>query len=419
MADIITIDPSETDFIGGANDEKVIGNDEDNFIDTDGGNDTIIGGGGSDEIYSGDGDDRANGGSGDDYLDGGEGKDTLSGGAGNDFVYGGGGADRVLGGAGDDVVDGGDGNDLVSGGAGNDNLTGGAGDDTLSGGSGNDNFVYGAGNIGQDTISDFDPGSDTLDLKSIAGLTFEQLSITNVTNAEGVVTGVLITGPASSFTGSIYIPGTHADDFNKGNVLTDPDTPCFLRGTLIQGVDGEVPVEALAIGDLVMTLDGIARPVKWIGRRSFRRRFIGRNSEANPVLIEQGALGQGLPTRDLRISAKHAMFLDGVFVRGEDLVNGTTIRRDRETDLIEYFHVELETPDVIFAHGSPTETYANHESRRMFTNWQDYLDLYGSDDAVAANGEGEFERPYPLVTEGPALQAILSRLGDTGVRAAA
>ena len=46
-----------------------------------------------------------------------------------------------------------------------------------------------------------------------------------------------------------------------------PDHNCFGRGTHILTAHGEVPVENLANGALVMTTNG-ALPVKWVGRQT-------------------------------------------------------------------------------------------------------------------------------------------------------
>jgi hypothetical protein len=376
------------------------------------GNDIIFGTNGADFIDALGGDDFVYGGAGDDVINGGDGLNKLFGGDGNDLLVGGVDGDVLDGGDGDDSAIGFDGDDLISGGAGNDNLDGGAGNDILeggegadilAGGAGKDTFLYHAGDIGQDTIRDFTVGEDTIDLRSITGLKFEDLLIQPDPSGNGVIITAL---DPTLFSGSIRIANVQTSDLTDQNVLTE--TACFMRGTLIASPEGEAAVESLAIGDLVMTLDGVARPVKWIGRRAFKRAFIGPRSEASPVLFRQGALGAGLPNRDLRVSAKHAMYFDGAFVRAEDLVNGETIVRDRECELIEYFHVELDTPDVIFANGSATETYANHNSRRMFVNWREYIDLYGGDDAIEPNADGEFDRAYPLVTDGAALRAILA-----------
>lgn len=354
---------------------------EDVFIGEDIG-ETILGKGGDDVLFGEGGDDLINGGAGDDLISGGDGNDLVLGGAGDDELTGDAGDDTIRGGAGADIIDGGE------------------GDDSLSGGRGNDLFVYQDGNSGSDIIQDFDPDHDTLDLTGITGLTEDKLQYKQ-TNF-----GLEITSSDPSFTGKITLKGITQSDLTSENFLV----ACFVRGTAIMTPGGEVPVETLAIGDLVSTLGGIARPVKWVGRRAYKRRFIGRNSEANPVLIRAEAIGPGVPNRDLTVSGKHAMFFDGVFVRAEDLLNGDTITRDVELELIEYFHVELDTPDVIFANGAATETFANHNSRRMFVNWREYVDLYGSEDAVQPNADGEFERPYPLATKGEALQAVLDQL---------
>lgn len=88
------------------------------------------------------------------------------------------GRDTLAGGAGDDVLRGKAGNDHLSGGAGDDILVGGAGTDTLAGGSGNDTFRFEALTdsyrqlsppyaVFADTISDFLPGHDRLDVSAL------------------------------------------------------------------------------------------------------------------------------------------------------------------------------------------------------------------------------------------------------------
>ena len=90
-----------------------------------------------------------------------DGNNTLVGGNGKDSLVGGAGDDSLIGGNGKDTLDGGDGNDTLVGGNGKDILVGGAGDDSLVGGKGKDIFLIESGN-GEDTIADFEIGSDRL-----------------------------------------------------------------------------------------------------------------------------------------------------------------------------------------------------------------------------------------------------------------
>jgi len=65
------------------------------------------------------------------------------------------------------IVRGGFGNDHLSGGPGDDILSGGGGDDRLVGGGGADTFVFGAVDQGRDTIADFDPAQDVIDVSAL------------------------------------------------------------------------------------------------------------------------------------------------------------------------------------------------------------------------------------------------------------
>jgi hypothetical protein len=188
--------------------------------------------------------------------------------------------------------------------------------------------------------------------------------------------------------GTIAAPGYSSDDFsfttNNGTLeAQDTQTPCYCRGTLIRTGNGEVPVERLRIGDRVITEGGAARPIKWIGRRAYDPRFVRGKRSVLPIVLSADALGDGIPTRDLWVSPEHALYLDGVLVPAKLLVNGLTIVQLAAVDRLEYFHIELDSHDVIFADGAPAETYIECDNRSIFHNAGEFTALYpeGSRDA--------------------------------------
>lgn len=134
---------------------------------------------------------------------------------------------------------------------------------------------------------------------------------------------------------------------------------CFLASTRILTPGGEVEIDRLRAGDLVCNVTGKARPIKAIVRTSFVH---GASDplpkEAWPVCISRHALDECTPDRDLYLTEAHALFLDGILVPVGSLINGTTIVRvdPGPMDLVSYFHIELETHDVVIAHGTPCET---------------------------------------------------------------
>jgi Hint domain-containing protein/phosphoesterase family protein len=156
--------------------------------------------------------------------------------------------------------------------------------------------------------------------------------------------------------------------------------PCYRRGTLILTESGEVPIENLAIGDMVMTLSGWLRPIRWIGRRAYDGRFIAGKRDVLPICITAGALSDGVPARDLWVSPGHSLSLDGVLVLAEHLVNGATIVHADSVDEIEYFHIELDMHDIVFADGAPAETFVDCDNRLMFVNGAGYAAHYPDDD---------------------------------------
>jgi hypothetical protein len=183
---------------------------------------------------------------------------------------------------------------------------------------------------------------------------------------------------------------------------TTASVACFLRGTTMSTMNGDVAVEDLAIGDSITTAEDGEKAVKWIGRTTYEAGTAEAMGYIRPVVIRAGAMGDSLPTRDLRVSPQHALYIDGVLVPAVGLVNGVSILRDNSAEAIEYFHVELDEHNVILAEGVASETFIDMDSRAMFDNASEFDRLYG--DTVAP--QMEFA---PRVEEGFLLAAMRKR----------
>lgn len=193
----------------------------------------------------------------------------------------------------------------------------------------------------------------------------------------------------------------------KGAILSYIGNPshittiiCFMPGTLIRTPDGEQTIESLTAGDLVLTSEGDAQPVLWIGRQTVSTVFADP-LRVLPVRITEGALDDNLPVRDLLVSPDHALLVDGVLIQAGALVNGTTIRRESNVPVtFTYYHVELADHALILAEGVPAETFVDNVDRMAFDNWDEHLALHPEGRAIAemALPRAKAQRQVPMAT---------------------
>jgi hypothetical protein len=155
---------------------------------------------------------------------------------------------------------------------------------------------------------------------------------------------------------------------------------CFLRGTTILTADGGRKVEDLAVGDLLPTMFGGLRPIQWIARYPFKKSDPSKPwvDRVRPVRIARSALAPNIPRADLYVTQGHSLFIDEVLVKVGSLINGRTISLDaaRELSELEYFHVKLESHDVIYAEWAPCDTLL--EVSETAVNFAEYLRRYGA-----------------------------------------
>lgn len=100
------------------------------------------------------------------------------------------------------------------------------------------------------------------------------------------------------------------------------------------------------------------------------------------------------------------MFLDGCLIPAELLVNGTTITKAERVESVTYYHVELDSHDVLIAEGAPSESFVDDDSRGIFHNAHTFARMYP--------GERRKEAVYcaPRLEGGYTLEAVRRRLAE-------
>lgn len=407
--DVILAGAGNDTVLAGAGDDLVYGEDGDDLLVGGDGDDTLVGGDGSDTLY---------GGKGNDVLVSGRGDNTLVGGAGDDVLVADSDGNNVLYGDGPNDPDN---PDVVT--HGKDTLVGGRGDDTMYGGGGDDDFVL-QNQFGNYVIYGGEEGEGPRgDLVDATGLTEgvtlrytgneqgtidrdgAQVTFSEIENVylgsgddvvvlEAATSGVVLGGDGVDV---LVVPGLGEDDENAPqvtitNTYQNPDgttsydgyvqfpdgsvlsfrnfeeiVPCFTPGTLIDTDQGPRPVEALSPGDRVLTRDHGYRELVWTGRKALPAAAVSAWPGLAPVRIAAGALGAGVPVRDLLVSPRHRMLVTGaraevmfgereVLVAAGDLVGLPGISRDAP-GAVEYLHVMCAGHEILRAEGAWTESF--------------------------------------------------------------
>ncbi len=137
---------------------------------------------------------------------------------------------------------------------------------------------------------------------------------------------------------------------------------CFGAGTMILTPRGEVAIEQITIGDLMITADHGPQPVLWIGRRKLDRAMLAAMPELAPIRIRRGALGPGSPRRDLLLSKHHRLAMRFAKDESEVLLPAFALLEMSRVELaedlaeVQYFHLLFEAHEIVFANGSRAES---------------------------------------------------------------
>lgn len=188
---------------------------------------------------------------------------------------------------------------------------------------------------------------------------------------------------------------------------------CFAAGTRILTVDGPVAVQHLMEGQAVLTVSGAARPIRWIGHRQVDCARHPDPTTVWPVQIAANAFGPGLPADPLTLSPDHALYLEDVLIPVKHLIDGNVVRQ-HAVPRVTYYHIELDSHDVILAEGLPAETYLDAGQRAAFANGSAATQLHPRFAPADADAQMLWAALgyAPLHVTGPAVARARARLAQ-------
>lgn len=232
--------------------------------------------------------------------------------------------------------------------------------------------------IANDDSATINPdGEKTIDvLGNDTNSTGGTLTVTHI-NGQAVTTGSIITlgsgqtvelNADGSFTvvgdgdtenvNFTYSIESSTGESDTGFVLLNM-VPCFVAGTLIETAAGQMPVEVLEPGDMIMTRDRGYQPLRWIGQRN-----VPAAGKMAPVEIAANTFGTH---SILRVSPLHRILLKDemaellfgeteVLVAAKELVNDRSVRV-REGGHVTYVHLLFDSHEIVISNGLASESF--------------------------------------------------------------
>lgn len=186
---------------------------------------------------------------------------------------------------------------------------------------------------------------------------FEGYSITIGSGNSGNNTTTAFVTTEPMVPGQQYV-FTSEGNIGNNNPVDYTEFACFTVGAQIKTPHGLQRIERLRPGDLVMTRDHGAQPLRWIGMRK-----LPAVGPVSPICFDKGVMGAH---RRHLVSPQHRMMLRGpqaelltgepeVFVPAHQLVNGRTITR-QVGGVVTYVHLALDRHEVLTVDGLLSES---------------------------------------------------------------
>lgn len=236
--------------------------------------------------------------------------------------------------------------------------------------------------VDNDDDGDIDGSNDTIGGANIVDsypgdIIRVQMADGSTRDIEGIT--FYLTGGVTVFTpldGSLLESATFVETINVSydpdGVDTDRLRPiCFTTGTVVAGVDGQpVLIDDLKAGDMVQVMtNGMPeqRVLRWIGRRHVDAGELAADPSLRPVCMTAGALGNGLPLRDLRVSRQHRVMTDSriaerMFGHAQVLLPAIRLTElpgvyvDETVTEVTYIHLLFDSHEIVTAEGTATES---------------------------------------------------------------
>ncbi|MFG5384708.1 Hint domain-containing protein [Yoonia sp. R2-816] len=227
-------------------------------------------------------------------------------------------------------------------------------------------------NNGPENVVVYDSGSDTYIQATYNGDSLDNPATAGGSNYAGFSGSATRVGTGEDF-------GSDNDGFSiqrlPGDTFVNDQAPtpgsqnvCFCDGTLIATAEGDMLVDDLVPGQLINTADDGLAPIVWIYSRGLSADDMIANQALRPIVIAKGALGNGLPQRELRVSQQHRMLVCGkiaermfdaneVLVPAKALTEIDGIDVAMEPSALTYFHLAVLKHSILFANGAPTESF--------------------------------------------------------------
>lgn len=149
--------------------------------------------------------------------------------------------------------------------------------------------------------------------------------------------------------------------------IFDLEITCFASGTMIRTPQGDVAVEDLRPGMMVMTRDAGAQPLRWCGASHVPAAVLRAEDRLRPIRIEAGALGAGMPSATLRVSPQHRVLVSSaiaqrmfgtaeLLVPAKHLTDLPGVSVDDDLSGVTYHHLMLDAHHILTSNGAPTES---------------------------------------------------------------